>query len=125
MSTVVAISGAAAGATGSPYVKLLSFAAVAANANRPFTDANFSGLGVNIPCLSVVVAVANAGMTGGIEMSTDNGTTWKRILNLAATAAAGSVTSGCVTVILDSATTVRLNSAGGTTDIFIYVIGMN
>src|SRR5437660_11506363 len=109
MSTVVAISGAAAGAAGSPYPKLLSFAAVGANANRPFTDANFSGLGANIPCLAVVVAVANAGMTGGIEMSTDNGATWKRILALSATAAAGTVQSGCGTVILESATTVTLN----------------
>jgi hypothetical protein len=110
---------AAAGTAGSAFKAVLSYAAKAAG-TYTFTEANFAGLGAYLPGFATIAVVPNAGMTGDLQISTDNGTTWKSLLKLAATATAGTVQTGSITVYLDTATTFRANYAGGTADFFIF-----
>lgn len=121
MGVQVQVKGAAAGNMGSPF-GLLSFPAKAAGTYN-FTDANFSGLGKFLPGLCAFSVVPAAGASGDVQMSTDNGTTWKSLLHFNGTATAGTVTTGGGMLYLDTATTVRITYAGGACDIFLWPLG--
>jgi hypothetical protein len=132
MPTPLALFNAAAGGMGSPYLAVLSFLAKAAG-NYVVNDTNFAGIGKFLPCWVVVELFnLNAGTTGGIEISTDNGTTWKRMLNVNGTATAGTVINGGLTLFCDTpgvtgvgqgvstTATIRVALIGNVADVFLF-----
>lgn len=114
MGERVTIFGAGVGTAGAAYRKLLTFLAVAIG-TYVFNETNFAGLGVFLPTEVVISLHSNAGATSKIQVSNDNGTTW---FDLVATAAAGEAGAS---LFLDTASTFRLNIAGGTCDVRLYV----
>lgn len=124
---------AAAGAVGSPYGAVLSFAGKAAG-NYVLNDTNFAGLGKFLPCwVALSIFNLNAGTTGGVQISTDNGTTWKSLsAPINGTATAGTVTSvGCVVFVdspgvtgigqgVSTTATVRIALIGNVADVFLF-----
>jgi len=123
MTVKMPISAAAAGTSGSPFLKVLSFASKAAGTYN-LTDANFSGLGAFIPgWVFVVVTNLNSATTAFIEMSTDNGTTWKTFQTLNGTATAGTVTTAGIPVYVDSGTTNRIRLVTNVADVFMWPMG--
>jgi hypothetical protein len=132
MPTGLPLFNAAAGGMGSPYLAVLTFAAKAAG-NYVVNDTNFPGIGKYLPAWVVIsLSALNAGTTGGIEISTDNGTTWKRLLNVNGTATAGTVSQGGLCLFCDTAgvtgvgqgvsttATVRVALIGNVADVILF-----
>src|SRR5262245_53651144 len=103
------IAGAVAGATGSPYLAVLTYLAKA-NGNYILNETNFTGLGRFLPCWLAIGTGTPANVV--TQISNDGGTTWKQV---------GAAGGG---VIIADGITVRIVIAGGATDIFIFPIGL-
>src|SRR2546427_7037696 len=116
MSNVMPIATSYPGVAGSPYPVLLSFAAKAAG-TYTFMEANFTGLGANLPCYAMVTLAPASGGPAILSITSDSGTTWKTILNAAGTAAAGSVTVGGALVLLDGTGGQRVVIATAASDV--------
>lgn len=109
MGNVTPISGAAAGAAGSPYVAKLTYASKAIG-NYVINETNFAGVGAYVPGWMLVFGATAANVT--LSVSYDNGTTWVVIGG-----------TGGAWVFVDSGTTVRVNIATGSTTIYILPMG--
>src|SRR5262245_2409218 len=109
---------AAAGAPGSPYLAVLSFLAKGTG-NYVINDTNFPGLGKYLPGLVMVTSGTAANVK--IQMSTDNGTTWKDM----AAASGGLVYADAAGVTglgqgVSTSASIRIVIATGATDIFLF-----
>ncbi len=117
MPTPLGLFNAAAGAMGSPYLAVLSFAAKAVG-NYVINDTNFAGLGKFLPGYVMIASGTPANVS--VSMSTDNGTTWKvgptgGGLVYADAAGVTGVGQG-----VSTSASIRINIATAATDIFLF-----
>jgi len=110
----VTVSGAAAGASGALWRRVLSVTGKGAG-NYVLNESNYPGLGAYLPCNALIVMTGGAGVTNTLQVTTDGGTTW---LPLAASAAAS---SAGFYVPIDTANTLRIVIAGGNGDVRFYI----
>ena len=114
MADKITVFGAAAGASGAVYRRILTYLAKPIG-NYVVNDANFAGVGQYLPTRILISLNAGTGATATIQVSSDNGTTWFTLASVAAT------TQGGQYVMCDTASTIRITTAGGTTDVRLFV----
>jgi hypothetical protein len=112
MGERIAVSGAAAGAAGASYRKILTFSSMAAG-NYVLNDANFSGLGPYLPCFATV-QISPGAAGAKLQISSDNGTTWFDV--------AGGTTQQSEFLYLDTANTYRVSITTNPADVRIFVL---
>jgi hypothetical protein len=120
MANKMPVFGAAAGAQGAAFPKVLQFLAKAVG-NYVINDTNFAGIGMYLPGF-VQIASGTAGNVK-VQMSTDNGTTWKDCA--AASGGLFFVDTGGVTGLgqgVSTAANVRIVVSTGATDIFLFPV---
>lgn len=103
------IAGAAAGATGSPYVAVVTTLAKGTG-NHIINEATFPGIGRYIPGWMAVGSGTPANVV--LQISSDGGTTWRQV---------GGAGGG---VIIADGITVRIVISTGATDIYFFPIGL-
>ncbi len=125
MPTPLNLFNAAAGAMGSPYLAVLSFAAKAVG-NYVINDTNFPGVGKYLPGWVFVAAVPAATSVVAVQISTDNGTTWKTLYNATNASPAGGPVFGDAAGVtgvgqgVSTSATVRVTIATAVSDIFLF-----
>ena len=109
MANRIPISGAVAGAIGSPYVAKVQVVGQAIG-NYTVNNTNYPGLLAYIPGWVLVIASIAANLT--MSVSPDNGVTW---IPLSGT--------GGGWIYVDSGITVRINIANGVTTVNLFAMG--
>lgn len=113
MPTTEPVQAVAAGSAGGSYRKILTYSAKAIG-TYPITEANFAGVGVYLPTNILISLDGTGGATASLQVSTDNGTTWKTLLST--TGQAG------LMVYCDTAVTFQIVIAAATADVRFFVV---
>lgn len=113
MADRITISGAAAGAQGGAYRRIVSSLAKAAG-SYVVNETNFPGIGQYLPC-NAVIALTPGAAGAAIEISSDNGTTWHILTSVAAATQIGAY------LYLDTANTFRVRIITNPCDVRIFV----
>jgi len=113
MADRISVSGAAAGAAGASYRRILTFLAKAAG-SYPVNETNFPGIGQYLPTAAVIALTPGAG-GAAIEISSDNGTTWHALSVVAAATQIGAY------IYLDTAVTIRVRIITNAADVRFFI----